>query len=80
MKYWMVLNQAIQAEPVHERDRMVMDMLKGIGLWLMTSITYVIQNLMYSLLRMVRTIDALRFIRYEHQCRTVERVSYHTNP
>ncbi len=32
MEYWMVLNQAIQAESVHERDRMVMDMLAPLGM------------------------------------------------
>jgi hypothetical protein len=32
MEYWTVLNQAIQAEPVHERDRMVMDMLAPLGM------------------------------------------------
>ena len=32
IEYWMVLNQAIQAEPVHERDRMVMDMLAPLGM------------------------------------------------
>ena len=30
--YWRVLNQAIQAEPVHERDRMMMDMLAPLGI------------------------------------------------
>jgi hypothetical protein len=32
MEYWKVLNQAIQAEPVHERDRMMMDMLAPLGI------------------------------------------------
>jgi hypothetical protein len=32
MGYWKVLNQAIQAEPVHERDRMMMDMLAPLGI------------------------------------------------
>lgn len=32
MGYWKVLNQAIQAEAVHERDRMMMDMLAPLGI------------------------------------------------
>ena len=32
MAYWKVLNQAIQVEPVHERDRMMIDMLAPLGI------------------------------------------------
>jgi len=32
MAYWEVVNQAIQANEVHERDRMMMDMLRPLGI------------------------------------------------